>query len=136
MVTRSNHGRIATISGVVGLIIAGAATASPTQNSVTVLSARPVEQRFTARVAYADLNLAQRSDRAILARRVDAAAHQVCRRASYQPAMSFDEESGCRGYVCTGAQPQIRQATKRAGQIAANGVSSIAPVAIAVSAAL
>ena len=132
MITRSDLLRLAAATGVTIAILAGATSAALAQDAVTVQAVRPFPEVFVARVSNADLNLAQMSGRQTLVMRVKAATHVVCNAQIYRPTLDICEQLACRIGALASANPQIRRAVQRATQIAANGHSAIAPVAIAI----
>jgi UrcA family protein len=112
-------------------VFAATAPASAGQRPITITApAADIPVRY---VSYRDLNLAKASDELILVKRVRFAAKDVC-----FESVTFDSALGtasaaCRAQAWSGAEPQIDRAVARARDIAANGWSSIAPVAIAIS---
>lgn len=94
----------------------------------------PTEERIPVRlVSYRDLNLAKVEDEKTLVQRVRFAAKDVCTEsvpAGLPLQLAFNM---CRGTAWNGARPQIDRAVARAREIAANGWSAIAPVAITIS---
>lgn len=107
------------------LCLGSPAAASPVD--VTVYQDRALDERPMARVFYGDLNLAANPGVETLQTRVRGAIRQVC--------AGHVEKIGnyaCRSYARKGAEPQIARAIQRAEQIAVNGFSDIAPVAIAI----
>ena len=119
-----------------------ALTCAVTAGSLTVATGASAQwdDRFTVtgtrmgsvpieRVSYRDLNLAMARDQQRLIRRVDFAVSQLC------PDIAYVGDPRCRSYAWEGAKPQIARAVDRAKQIARSGFSTIAPVAIVISAA-
>lgn len=97
-----------------------------------VVVAHP-EDYVTRHVSYADLNLASAPGERALNRRVGTAVANVCAEAVAGTFTSFeyrDCESGAWGR----ARPQVSLAVQRAHEIASNGSSVIAAVAITVAA--
>lgn len=86
----------------------------------------------TKRVSYRDLNLATFHGEQTLVSRVKVAVRQVCPMGFATRAHSGTIK--CRNYAWDGAKPQIDRAVFRARQMAANGTSVIAPVAIQITA--
>jgi UrcA family protein len=84
-------------------------------------------------VSYRDLDLAKAGDEQILVKRVGYAATDVCTESVSNLATPGYEYMTCRSHAWRGARPQIDRAVLRARQIATNGWSAIAPVAIAIS---
>jgi UrcA family protein len=89
-------------------------------------------------VSYRDLNLARSEGEQSLIRRVKYAVKDVCIESSggeEMPRASANrlKMNNCRGHAWAGAQPQVDRAIQRAKEIAYNGYSSIAPVAITIS---
>jgi UrcA family protein len=123
---------------VISLAVACAVTAG----SLTVATQASAQQneRFTVtgprfgdapieRVSYRDLNLAMARDQDRLMKRVGFAVNQLC------PGIAYLGDPRCRSSAWDGAKPQIALAVDRAKQIARNGFSTIAPVAIVLSVA-
>ena len=108
------------------LAITSPASAQPSER-FTVTGPRTDAPR-TERVSYRDLNLVIPQDEKRLVRRVGFAVNHVCPQGIFRI-----EPSGCRSDAWDGAKPQIALAVERAKQIASNGFSSIAPVAIVIS---
>jgi len=132
MSTRSVILRLAAASGVTVAILTGAATAAQAQKApVTVYAPADIH---TARVGYADLNLADEVGQSILKARVSEAASKVCGVFLYQPRLSIEDRSTCVAGAVAGARPQVARAMERARQIAANGFTTLPAVAIRVSA--
>jgi UrcA family protein len=84
-------------------------------------------------VSYRDLNLVQAADERTLVKRVRFAATDVCTDSVSNLATPGYEFIACKSLAWRGAQPQIERAVLRARQIATNGWSAIAPVAISIS---
>lgn len=83
------------------------------------------------RVHYGDLNLASADGEKALNQRVRRAVSQVCDDAT-GPTPLFSVKQSCRADSWGRARPQMDLAMQRARDIAENGYSSIAPVAIAI----
>lgn len=115
---------VMTIALLVG--VASAAIAKP----VTVTGYLPDPDVLTERVSYADLNLVSADGVRTLGSRVRGAVGRVC--APLQGGLNLAHLE-CKRFALNGAQPQIELAITRAQEIAANGTSSIAPVAIAIA---
>ena len=98
-------------------------------NPITVMGPSSVEVR-SERVSYRDLNLADSYGAKRLVYRVRGAIGRVCPDDGVGP---INELTGCRTYAWDGAQAQIDLAVRRAQQIATNGFTSIAPVAIVIA---
>lgn len=112
-------------------IFAAAAPAVAKQRPITVTAtADDIPVRY---VTYRDLNLAMDRDEKILVTRVRYAAKDVC--LGFMPVGSNIKSDfmACRATAWDGAEPQINRAVVRAREIATNGWSSIAPVAIKIS---
>lgn len=117
-----------------GLALAAPAVAAPSPVVVTATS-EDIPVRY---VSYRDLNLAQADGEKRLVRRVSSAVKSVCIESSGgdpapRAALNRLKMNDCRDYAWAGAQPQIERAVQRAREIAQNGWSSIAPVAISIS---
>lgn len=106
---------------------AASALAAPADRQITI-TARS-DDVLTERVSYHDLNLTLVSDEKRLIGRVRGAVDRVCPSAD----SDFSIGEGCHDLAWRGARPQIALAVRRAHEMAANGFSSIAPVAIAIS---
>ena len=113
-----------TIALLVG--IASAAVAEP----LMVVKERPDQEAVSERVSYLDLDLASADGAKRLNYRVRGAVRRVC-----APLQGFPElgQMRCESSAWKGAKPQIELAVTRAQEIAANGTSSIAPVAIVIA---
>jgi UrcA family protein len=85
-------------------------------------------------VSYSDLNLARAADEKMLVRRVRSATYDVCTESVPDGTAVTSAFLACRTHAWRGASPQIERAVTRAREIAANGWSAIAPVAISISA--
>lgn len=116
--------------------IAGLAIAVPAlakgQLPVVVTGTALDETMIRRNVSYRDLNLATSVGKAILLKRARLAARDVCGEAIEEPA-DISHSISCRTAFWRDAKPQIDRAVLRARQIAANGWSAIAPVAITLS---
>ena len=84
-------------------------------------------------VSYRDLDLATVKDENRLVIRVRHATKEVCIESGTSFPLYSSTSVSCRAEAWQGARPQIKRAVKRARQIAANGWSAIAPVAITIS---
>lgn len=98
--------------------------------TTTVTGRHSDVEYVTERVSYRDLNLAIPAHEEKLVRRVKYAVNRLC--SPYLSHMGFSDRD-CRSFAWNGAKPQIDRAVQRAREIATNGFSSIAPVAIAIS---
>jgi UrcA family protein len=114
------------IALVLTLGMSGAASA----RDVTV-RASPSEGILSERVSYADLDLASPVGARLLGLRVDGAVGRVC--SPLDQRSTFAEHGACKSFARNGARPQMDLAIQRAQQIAQNGVSAIAPVAILIA---
>ena len=85
---------------------------------------------MTARVSFADLNLATAIGRKRLEYRVGSAVEQVC--PSGFGLTEMLDARVCSNKAWDGARPQMALAFTRAAELAATGTSRIAPVAIAI----
>ena len=112
-------------------IFVATAPAGAQERPITVTA---TEERVPVRyVSYRDLNLARTEDEQILVGRVRHAARDVCRESVPFNSANFGLNLSCRSEAWLGARPQIALAVTRAREIAANGFSAIAPVAISIS---
>lgn len=111
-----------------------AATAPAGAKDGPIVVTAPEESVPVRHVSYRDLNLARADHERVLVKRVRSAAKAVCFD-SMPGALGHEAEYvGCRTQAWNGASPQIDRAVARARDIAANGWSAIAPVAITISA--
>jgi UrcA family protein len=133
MTTQAEKWRMRAVRGIALAVFGasgGAAAARDTQD-IKVVSHRPVsDEVMTERVAYADLDLTKSRGVKKLNARVSGAVSRVCFGFDY---IDSETKANCREYAWNGAKPQIERAITRAQEIAANGVSSIAPVAIVIA---
>lgn len=111
-------------------VFAATSPAAAKQGPIVVTATQDIPVRL---VSYRDLNLAKAEHEKMLVSRVRYAARDVC-----TESVRFDTAFGngftsCRTQALDGARPQIDRAVERARQIAANGWSAIAPVAISIS---
>ena len=84
-------------------------------------------------VSYRDLNLVKAQGESMLVKRVRYAVKNVCTE-SVPGGLYFQQETvACRADAWNGARPQIVRAVARAREIALQGWSSIAPVAMTIS---
>ena len=114
-------------SGICAILFAAAPSAAA-QRDVTVRAHVP-DDVLSEHVSYADLNLASAGDVKTLNSRVGNAVGRVC-----APQYEVFANMSCTSFAWKGARPQIDLAVQRAQDIAANGTSAIAPVAISISA--
>lgn len=115
--------------GSTGTVVA----AADQDNQPVVVRAQPIDKDLpTRRVSYADLDLATQAGEKTLYRRVSSAVTHVCRE-STGPNPNGWEDMHCRTFAWGGAKPQMKQAIQRARDIAQNGFSTIAPVAIQIA---
>lgn len=105
-------------------------TASPAHAKDVTVFAQPPEDTLSTRVIFADLKLTATAGQKVLHRRVSRAVRDVC--APLEQRGIASKHGECMDFAWSGARPQMAQAVERARQLAANGSSSIAPVAIAV----
>jgi UrcA family protein len=113
------------------LALTVAMTVPVAAKEVTVRHRVISEDQLTRSVSYADLDLASPNGVKRLTTRVRSAVGYVC-----APHLDRVRASGygeCRSYAWKGARPQMDLAVQRAQQIAQNGVSAIAPVAIVIA---
>ena len=85
-------------------------------------------------VSYRDLDLTSAKDEKLLVRRVRNATYDVCTESVPDGTAINSAFLACRTHAWRGASPQIDRAVTRARDIAVNGWSAIAPVAISISA--
>jgi UrcA family protein len=109
-----------------------AAPATAREQPVVVTATDPADV-VTREVGYADLNLASAVGENKLAQRVHHAVSEVCLEAVGVRLGYFSQTASCKDNAWQGASPQIDRAVQRARDIAANGWSAIAPVAIKIS---
>lgn len=119
--------RISLAGGMTLALLIGMSAAASAQD-VTIVQERPADDQLTEYVSYADLQLATRHGERVLNGRVREASRRVC-----APQKEMFDNLGCRRFALKGARPQIALAVARAREIAANGTSSIAPVAIVIA---
>jgi len=112
-----------------GVGLAGPAVAQ--NGKPVIVKAKPLDAVPTRWVSYRDLNLASAQGEKILNHRVRRAVSQVCDE-STGPSPLLAVEQSCRADSWSHARPQMELAVRRAKDIAANGHSMIAPVAIAI----
>jgi UrcA family protein len=129
-----NYGKsLAACGAVLIASVAVGLVASPVHaKPLRVVVTAPSPDQVTRRVSYRDLNLTLASDQRTLNRRVGSAVRYVCAD-SYATSLPFSGPK-CRSYAWDGARPQIALAVERANQLAQTGSSSIAAVAITISA--
>jgi len=110
----------------------GAAPASARDKDVVVTGAE--SDAVVREVRFNDLNLASPAGAQKLVRRVRFAVNDVCMDAvGGNNGYLLQSSSNCKDKSWQGASPQIDRAVQRARDIAANGWSAIAPVAIRIS---
>lgn len=121
---------------VASTLVAGSTVAQAKSQSdePVIVRANPDDSPPTRKVSFADLNLASQSGQKSLFRRVRVAVTDVCDESTHD-SYGSPIHSMCRDIAWDGARPQIRRAISRAEQLAANGYSTIAPVAIAIASA-
>jgi UrcA family protein len=121
----------AVLSGVTAsLMITTSATA---QNQPVVVYGQHDENFRTARVSYADLNLATRGGTRTLNLRVSGAVKRVCLYNEGEMGLRDRGYNDCSSGAWAGAKPQIARAIARDQEIALTGKSSIAATAITIS---
>lgn len=131
--------KILAMAAAVAVVGSGIALATPAlaagQNGKPVVVMAPQTEDVVSirRVSYRDLDLANYEGEKTLNKRVRRAVSQVCYDAT-GPNPVLAVEFSCRSDSWHRAAPQISLAVQRAKDIAANGYSNIAPVAIAISA--
>jgi UrcA family protein len=111
----------------IGLAIAAPAVAGPV---VVTATSQDIPVRY---VTYRDLNLTNPAGASKLVSRVKHAVNDVCFESVGEDYTRRFAQRDCREVTWQGAQPQIDRAIQRATDIAANGWSAIAPVAISIS---
>jgi UrcA family protein len=89
------------------------------------------EDQLTEVVSYADLDLASADGVKRLNSRVGGAVRHVC--SPLDGRDTIGSYGACKSYAWNGARPQMDLAIQRAQQVAQNGVSAIAPVAILIT---
>jgi len=129
------YDKLSTVVAAFAMVGSGIALASPAlaQNGKPVIvRAEPLTDVISIRrVGYRDLNLASADGEKLLNHRVRSAVSEVCNDATGpNPLLSLQQS--CRADSWGRAKPQMDLAMQRARDIAANGYSSIAPVAIAI----
>ncbi|WP_084607693.1 UrcA family protein [Sphingomonas jaspsi] len=108
----------------------GVAQAAGQSDEPVIVRAQPDEFLPTRRVSYADLNLASKAGEKTLFYRVSGAVRYVC---TGHDSASIEMQR-CRSFAWSGARPQMKLAIQRAQELAANGTTNIAPVAIMIAA--
>ena len=118
-------------SAITAAVFAATAPAGAKERPIVVTAS---EEAIPVRyVSYRDLNLARAQDQRLLVKRVRYAAKGVCAD-SIPGSLGYEAHFvACRSQALDGAQPQIDRAVARARDIAANGWSAIAPVAITIA---
>jgi UrcA family protein len=129
------YDKLPTVVAAIAMVGSSIALASPAfaQNGKPVIvRAEPLTDVISIRrVGYRDLNLASADGEKMLNRRVRSAVSEVCYDATGpNPLLSLQQS--CRADSWGRAKPQMDLAMQRARDIAANGYSTIAPVAIAI----
>ena len=123
MSTMQNALKLCASGGVAFALFAGTAAAGPGKE---IKVTAPVDSIVrTEQVSYRDLNLTMASHQKVLNGRVGRAVTSVCEPMDFSPQFLM-----CKSKAWGGARPQISLAIERARQIAANGTSSVPPVAI------
>jgi len=113
------------------VMFAATAPASAKDRPITVTA---TQERVPVRiVSYRDLNLTNSEDEKILVKRVRFAAKDVCFESAPSDPYYSTLALSCRSNAWQGARPQVKRAVARARDIAANGWSEVAPVAITIS---
>lgn len=128
MTVQENLIRVSLASGITVALLIGVASAAMARQ-VTVVGEKIDPNVATERVSFSDLNLASKADVSLLKRRIGGAVHRVCLQTN--PATTY---GGCKYDTWHEVRPQIALAVNRAQQMAATGTSTIAPVAIVISA--
>ena len=115
------------------LVAAGAAAPAAGQNKTVVVTGGDSDA-VVKFVPYRDLNLASVPGERSLVKRVRHTVGDVCMEAvGDNKGYLLQASMNCRAASWAGAEPQIARAVQRAREIAANGWSAIAPVAIRIS---
>lgn len=112
----------------------GSMSALAAQSEPVVVYGPQNENTRTERVSYADLNLAKNKDARMLKFRVASAVKRVCLYDIVQMGLRDSGYMRCSYGAWAMAKPQITQAIAREKEIALNGSSSIAVVAITITA--
>jgi len=116
------------------LVAAGAAAPAAAQNKDVVVTGADSDA-VVRLVDFRDLNLASAPGERALVKRVRYAVSDVCMEAvGDNKGYLLQASTNCRTASWAGAEPQVARAVQRARDIAANGWSAIAPVAIRISA--
>lgn len=131
MTTNSKSASFTLSAGLAVALLSGLGSVASAEE-VTVIGQQPEPDSLTEVVSYADLNLASAYGATTLDRRVRGAVGRVCEPLDMRE--SFNEHGYCRSFALNGARPQMDRAILRAQQLAANGTTSIAPVAIVIAA--
>lgn len=133
MLTQSNVGKILLVASalVAGF---GSMPALAAQSAPVVVYGQQDENTRTERVSFADLNLANSKDARKLRFRVASAVKRVCLYDQAQMGLRDSSYTRCSSGAWANAKPQIAQAIAREQEIALNGSSSIAAVAITIAA--
>jgi UrcA family protein len=122
-------GTIAMTAVMISAVAAGSAASRPREVVVTGQSGDGIARA----VEYRDLNLARAEGEHALTRRVQGAVNKVCDELVGHHMGYMEPMASCQSQSWQSAQPQVERAVQRARDIAANGWSAIAPVAIAIS---
>lgn len=133
MLTQSNLGKTLLVASALGAGL-GSTPALAAQNEPVVVYGQQDENTRTERVSFADLNLAKAKDARKLHFRVASAVKRVCLYDTAQMGLRDSGYGRCSSGAWTMAKPQIAQAIARDQEIALNGSSSIAAVAITIAA--
>ena len=111
-----------------------AVPAAAAREQPVVVTATNPDDVVTRDVAYQDLNLASAVGEQALVRRVRHVVGEVCIDAVGDTrGYLLDQANSCKDQSWQSASPQVDRAIQRARDIAANGWSAIAPVAIRIS---
>ncbi|WP_158581946.1 UrcA family protein [Sphingomonas edaphi] len=133
MLTQSNLGKTLLVASALGAGL-GSMPALAAQSEPVVVYGQQDENTRTERVSFADLNLAKAKDARKLHFRVASAVKRVCLYDTAQMGLRDAGYGRCSSGAWTMAKPQIAQAIARDQEIALNGSSSIAAVAITIAA--
>lgn len=128
MIINETLAKASLAGGVTIALLFGVGAAALAQDA-TVIGERPSDDVITERVPYGDLNLASKAGEKALHFRVRGAVRRVC-----DPQFGTQPYMACRSYAWGGAKPQMERAIERARQLAYNGTTTLAPVAIRITA--
>ena len=133
MLSRFARSSAAVLSGVTASLLVASAAFAAVQDKPVVVYAGPNENVRTEHVSYADLDLSQHKDAKKLNLRVAGAVTRVCLFENSRPGLQDHGYYNCADDAWGQARPQIAQAVDRAKQLAMNGKTEIAEVAISIN---